>query len=289
LLSARSLPPAAPGRSVSHPARRVPPPTRPGHGSRVIAASAALGDEEILDANNQCAHANYVNRIANGLGLKSTGVRPLPGLRGRAARAGPPSGVRRYHPRMSASPASASVSGTSASSGGHGVPSVPLDALTPLVYRDAELLDIFHDVHAIAMVGASPDWNRPSYFVLKYLLRKGYHVIPVNPRAAGQEILGQRVYASLSEIPEPIDVVDVFRRADAVPGIVAEAIALHAKVVWLQLTVRNDEAARVAEAAGLTVIQDRCMKIEYGRLSGELAWSGVNSGIISSRRRKRLG
>jgi predicted CoA-binding protein len=166
---------------------------------------------------------------------------------------------------------------------GHGHAGLP-----PLVYRDDDLLDIYHRVHTVAMVGASPDWNRPSYFVMKYLLRKGYHVIPVNPKAAGQEILGERVYASLAEIPEHVDVVDVFRRADAVPGIVNEAIAIGANVVWLQLTIRNDEAARTAEAAGLTVIQDRCMKIEYGRLSGELAWSGVNSGIISSRRRKPL-
>jgi predicted CoA-binding protein len=156
------------------------------------------------------------------------------------------------------------------------------------VYRDDDLLAIYRSVRTVAMVGASPDWNRPSYFVMKYLLRKGYHVIPVNPKAAGGEILDQRVYASLAEIPEPIDVVDVFRRADAVPAIVDEAIRLHAKVVWLQLTIRNDEAAATAEAAGLQVVQDRCMKIEYGRLSGELAWSGVNSGIISSRRRRRL-
>jgi predicted CoA-binding protein len=161
--------------------------------------------------------------------------------------------------------------------------------LAPLVYRDDDLLAIYRTVRTVAMVGASPDWNRPSYFVLKYLLRKGYHVIPVNPKVAGQEILGQRVYASLAEIPEAVDVVDVFRRADAVPGIVDEAIRIGAKVVWLQLGIRNEEAAARAEKAGLIVVQDRCLKIEYGRLSGELAWSGVNSGIISSRRRKLLG
>jgi len=132
-------------------------------------------------------------------------------------------------------------------------------------------------------VGASPDWNRPSYFVLKYLLRKGYRVIPVNPRATGQEILGQRVYASLAEIPERVDVVDVFRRADAIPGIVDEAIAIGAKVVWLQLGIRNDQAAAKAEAAGIEVIMNRCPKIEFGRLGGELSWSGVNSGIIRNR------
>jgi predicted CoA-binding protein len=162
-------------------------------------------------------------------------------------------------------------------------------ALAPIVYRDDDLLAIYHSVHTVAMVGASPDWNRPSYFVMKYLLRKGYKVIPVNPKAAGGEILGQRVYASLKDIPEHVDVVDVFRRHDAVPGIVDEAIAMGANVVWLQLGIRHAEAAATAEAAGLTVVQDRCMKIEYGRLSGELAWSGVNSQIISSRRRRKLG
>src|SRR5262249_34029801 len=129
---------------------------------------------------------------------------------------------------------------------------------------------------------------RPSYFVMKYLLRKGYHVIPVNPKVAGGEILGQRAYASLTEIPEPVDVVDIFRRPEAVPGIVEEAIAIGAKGIWMQLGVRTAEAAQTAARAGLLVVQDRCMKIEYGRLSGELAWSGVNSGIITSRRRRPL-
>jgi predicted CoA-binding protein len=161
-------------------------------------------------------------------------------------------------------------------------------AAPPLHYDDSYLLGILRTARTVAMVGASPDWNRPSYFAMKYLLRKGYHVVPVNPRAAGGDILGQRVYASLAEIPEPIDVVDIFRRADAVPAIVQEAIRLHARVVWMQLGVRHAEAAQTAEHAGLAVVQDRCMKIEYGRLSGELAWSGVNSGIISSRRRKQL-
>lgn len=158
----------------------------------------------------------------------------------------------------------------------------------PIPYPDEYLLGIYHAHRTVAMVGASPDWIRPSYFVMKYLLRKGYHVIPVNPRAAGGEILGQKVYSSLSEIPEPVDVVDIFRRPDAVPGIVAEAIAIGAKVIWMQLGVRNEDAAETARNAGLLVVQDRCMKIEYGRLSGELAWSGVNSGIITSRRRRPL-
>ena len=161
-------------------------------------------------------------------------------------------------------------------------------ALAPIEYDDNYLLGILRRSRTVAMVGASPDWNRPSYFAMKYLLRKGYNVIPVNPRAAGHEILGQKVYASLSEIPVPIDVVDIFRRADAVPGIVDESIKIGAKTIWMQLTIRNDEAAATAEAAGLDVDMDRCMKIEYGRLSGELAWSGVNSGIVTSRRRRPL-
>jgi predicted CoA-binding protein len=136
------------------------------------------------------------------------------------------------------------------------------------------------------MVGASPNWNRPSYFVMKYLQTKGYRVIPVNPVAAGQTILGEAVVPDLTSITVPVDVVDVFRRADAVPGIVADAIRIGARVVWMQLGIRNAAAAATAEAAGLTVIQNRCMKIEFGRLSGELGWTGVNSGIITSRRRR---
>jgi predicted CoA-binding protein len=124
--------------------------------------------------------------------------------------------------------------------------------------------------------------------VLKYLTRKGYRVIPVNPVAVGQELLGVPVVADLHDIDEPVDVVDVFRRADAVPGIVDAAIDIGAKVVWMQLGVKHPEAAAKAEAAGLTVIQDRCMKIEFGRLSGELAWNGIEGDVISSRRQRLL-
>ncbi len=153
-------------------------------------------------------------------------------------------------------------------------------------YSDDYLRDILKDVHTIAMVGASPYWNRPSYFAMKYLQEKGYRVIPVNPQAAGEEILGERVYRDLSEVPEKIDMVDLFRRSDAAGPLVDQAIAKDAKVVWMQLGVRNDEAAAKAEAAGLKVVMNRCPKIEYSRLHGELAWSGVNTGIISSKRRK---
>jgi predicted CoA-binding protein len=153
-------------------------------------------------------------------------------------------------------------------------------------YSDDFLRGILGRVRTIAMVGASQDWNRPSFFAMKYLQDKGYRVIPVNPKAAGQEILGERAYAKLADIPEPVDMVDIFRNSTAAGPITDEAIEIGAKVVWMQLTVRNDEAAKRAEAAGLTVVMNRCPKIEYGRLHGELSWSGINSGIITSKRRK---
>jgi predicted CoA-binding protein len=154
---------------------------------------------------------------------------------------------------------------------------------------DPELVRIYRRARTIAMVGASPNWNRPSYFVMKYLQRKGYHVIPVNPVAAGQTILGQPVVADLRDIDEPIDIVDVFRRADAVPPIAEVAVELRVPVFWLQLGIRHPDAVARAREAGLTVVQDRCMKIEYGRLSGELAWNGVNGDMITSRRRQLIG
>ncbi len=153
-------------------------------------------------------------------------------------------------------------------------------------YSDAYLRGILQSVRTIALVGASANWNRPSYFVMKYLLDKGYRVIPVNPGQAGKEILGQTVYASLRDIPEPVDMVDVFRRSDQVGPIAEEAVAIGAKVLWMQLTVINHQAASMAEAAGLKVVMDRCPKIEFGRLCGELGWSGVNTGVISSRVRQ---
>src|ERR1700733_8834401 len=154
-------------------------------------------------------------------------------------------------------------------------------------YSDEYLRSILREVKVIAMVGASPHWNRPSYFAMKYLQDKGYRVIPVNPQAMGQSILGEKVYADLADVPDPIDMVDIFRRSDAVGPLVEEAIRKHATVVWMQIGVRNDEAAARAEAAGLKVVMNRCPKIEYSRLHGELAWSGVNTGIISSKRQKR--
>jgi uncharacterized protein len=153
-------------------------------------------------------------------------------------------------------------------------------------YPDDYIRGILDDVHVIAMVGASANTVRPSYFVLKYLLGKGYKVIPVNPGQAGKEILGQTVYASLADIPEAIDMVDIFRSSEAAMGVVDEALALTPRpgVIWMQLSVRNDEAAAKAEAAGLKVVMNRCPKIEYGRLSGEIAWAGVNRRTVSSKK-----
>ncbi len=155
--------------------------------------------------------------------------------------------------------------------------------LEPIAYSDAKLRRILAGVRTIALVGASANWNRPSYFVNKYLQGKGYRVIPVNPGLAGQTLLGETVRASLRDIPEPVDMVEIFRASDRVGPVVDEAIAIGAKVVWMQLGVRNDEAAARAEAAGLEVVMNRCPKIEYGRLGGELSWSGVNSGLIRNR------
>jgi len=151
-------------------------------------------------------------------------------------------------------------------------------------YPDALVRRIYSETATIAMVGASPNWNRPSYFVMRYLQRKGFRVIPVNPRALDAPILGETVYPDLESVPEPIDVVDVFRRPEDTPAVAQSAVAIGAKVLWLQLGIRNPDAATIVGIAGLTFIEDRCMKIEYGRLSGELAWSGINTRIISSRR-----
>ena len=155
-----------------------------------------------------------------------------------------------------------------------------MTAIDPIPYSDAMLRRILSTVRTIALVGASANWNRPSYFVMKYLQGKGYRVIPVNPGLAGQDLLGERAYASVRDIPEKIDMVDIFRASDQVSPIVEDAIAAGARVVWMQLGVRNDAAGARAEAAGLEVVMNRCPKIEFGRLGGELSWSGVDSGII---------
>ena len=152
-------------------------------------------------------------------------------------------------------------------------------------YSDDELRGVLRNVQVIAMVGASPDWNRPSFFAMKYLQNKGFRIIPVNPRVAGQSILGETVYPDLASLPLKPDMVDIFRNSEAAGPLTDQAIAMGARVVWMQLGVRNDAAAARAEAAGLTVIMNRCPKIEYMRLFGELGWQGINTEVLTSRRR----
>src|SRR6266536_689162 len=158
-------------------------------------------------------------------------------------------------------------------------------------YDDGYIRGILNTVKTIAMVGVSPKESRPSYFAFKYLLERGYRMIPINPGLAGKDLLGQRIYARLSEIPEPIDMVDVFRAAQYALPIVQEALTLEPKpqVIWMQLGVRNDEAAALAEANGIKVVMNRCPKIEYGRLSSEIGWMGVNSRTLTSKKAKLLG
>jgi predicted CoA-binding protein len=160
-------------------------------------------------------------------------------------------------------------------------------------YPDSYIAGILQEAKCFAMVGASANTRRPSYFVLKYLLAKGYRVFPINPGQAGGEILGHKVFARLTNLEEPVDVVDIFRNSEAALGIVRDAIALKdmlgIKVIWMQLGVRNDEAAALAETRGLKVVMNRCPKIEYGRLSGEIGWVGVNNRLISSQKPVMLG
>ena len=153
-------------------------------------------------------------------------------------------------------------------------------------YDNAYIAGILNSVKTIAIVGASANDVRPSFFVTKYLIDKGYDVYPINPGHAGKEILGRMTYAKLSDVPVAIDMVDIFRASNAVPPIVDEALALDPlpKAIWMQLTVRHDEAAAKAEAQGVKVVMNRCPKIEYGRLSGEIGWNGVNSGTISAKK-----
>jgi len=153
-------------------------------------------------------------------------------------------------------------------------------------YSDSYIRGILNTVKTIAMVGASAKENRPSYFAFKYLLERGYKMIPVNPGFAGQDLLGQKVYSRLADIPVPVDMVDIFRASKYALPIVEEALALNPRpqVIWMQLGVRNDEAAALAEQNGMKVVMNRCPKIEYGRLSSEIAWMGVNTRTLSSKK-----
>jgi uncharacterized protein len=158
-------------------------------------------------------------------------------------------------------------------------------------YDDSYIRGILNTVKTIAMVGASAKDNRPSYFAFKYLLARGYNMIPINPGLGGKELLGRKIYARLSEVPEPIDMVEIFRASQYALPIVQEALTLSPKpsVIWMQLSVRNDEAAALAQANGMKVVMDRCPKIEYGRLSSEIGWIGVNSRTLSSKRAQVFG
>ena len=157
-------------------------------------------------------------------------------------------------------------------------------------YSDSYIRGILNTVKTIAMVGISPKDIRPSYFAFKYLLERGYRMIPVNPGQAGTEILGQKVYARLSDIPEPVDMIDMFRASQHAPALVDEALSMNPRpaVIWMQLGVRNDAAAAKAEAGGMKVVMNRCPKIEYGRLSSEIAWMGVNTRTISAKKAKSV-
>jgi len=158
-------------------------------------------------------------------------------------------------------------------------------------YDDSTIRGILNTVKTIAMVGASAKDNRPSYFAFKYLAERGYNMIPINPGLGGKELLGRKIYARLADVPEPIDMVDIFRAAKYAVPIVEEALTLNPRprVIWMQLGIRNDEAAALAEHNGMKVVMNRCPKIEYGRLSSEIGWIGVNSRTLSSKRAQLLG
>jgi predicted CoA-binding protein len=153
-------------------------------------------------------------------------------------------------------------------------------------YPDNYIRGILNSVKSIAMVGASPVNVRPSYFAFKYLAERGYDMIPVNPGHVGKALLGKPFVASLSEIGRPVDMVDIFRNSSHIMPVVDEALALNPlpKVIWMQLGARDDVAAAKAEAVGIKVVMNRCPKIEYGRLSSEISWMGVNSRTLSAKR-----
>jgi predicted CoA-binding protein len=158
-------------------------------------------------------------------------------------------------------------------------------------YDDSYIRGILNTVKTVAMVGVSANTSRPSYFAFKYLIERGYRMIPVNPGLAGQELLGQKAYATLGDIPGPIDMVDIFRASQYAVAIVEQALALSPRpqVIWMQLGIRSDQAAKLAEVNGVKVVMNRCPKIEYGRLSSEIAWMGVNTRTISAKKAKLFG
>ena len=152
----------------------------------------------------------------------------------------------------------------------------------PIVDDIAGLRRILTQHRTIAVVGLSAQWHRPSYFAAKYMQDHGYRIIPVNPNYG--EVLGEKCYPALTGVAEPVGIVDCFRKASEMVPIARDAVAIGAKVLWMQLGIRNDEAAEIASSAGLDVVADRCVKIEYARIMGGLNWAGVNTGVVSARR-----
>ena len=151
-----------------------------------------------------------------------------------------------------------------------------------------ELRVILKESKTIAVVGLSANWYRPSYFAAKYMQEHGYKIIPVNPAYVGQEVLGESCYSSLEDIPESVDMVDCFRKSEDIEPIASQAVTIGAKIIWLQLGVKNESASEIASAAGMTYVENRCVKIEHGRLFGGLNWVGVNTKVISAKRPKWL-
>jgi len=154
-----------------------------------------------------------------------------------------------------------------------------------IVYEDHYIRSILDNTKTIAMIGLSSSWQRPSYFVAKYLLDRGFKIFPVNPREAGKTILSQKVYSSVSEIKEKIDMVDIFRKSNDVELLIDDVINIKPSTIWLQIGVINFKAAKLAKKQNINMVMNKCPKIEYGRLSGELGWAGINSGVFLNKRR----
>jgi len=154
-----------------------------------------------------------------------------------------------------------------------------------IIYEDHYIRSILDNTKTIAMIGLSSSWQRPSYFVAKYLLDRGFKIFPVNPREAGKTILSQKVYSSVSEIKEKIDMVDIFRKSNDVELLIDDVINIKPSTIWLQIGVINFKAAKLAKKQNINMVMNKCPKIEYGRLSGELGWAGINSGVFLNKRR----
>ena len=154
-----------------------------------------------------------------------------------------------------------------------------------IVYEDHYIKSILDNTKTIAMIGLSSSWQRPSYFVAKYLLDRGFKIFPVNPREAGKTILSQKVYSSVSEIKEKIDMVDIFRKSNDVELLIDDVINIKPSTIWLQIGVINFKAEKLAKKNKINIVMNKCPKIEYGRLSGELGWAGINSGVFLNKRR----